>query len=238
MRNFVSDDGSLSFTAATALTGGRFYRSGGLVGIIAATVASGAVATLETCGVYEYEKAAEAIAIGDDLFWDVENDVLTVLPIGPRVGIATRAAESGDDYVRVMLAERASYGDRITVVGTYDFAEHGGAVGTITFGPDLPPGYYVDSAHYDVKTVPTSGGSATIALGFETIGATTVKAATAFDNAAYSSTGLKAASGPVAATPSTWLATDSAGKAFSITIATAALTGGKIAVAADLRRVA
>ena len=61
MRNFVSDDGSLSFTAATALTGGRFYRSGGLVGIIAATVASGAVATLETCGVYEYEKAAEAI---------------------------------------------------------------------------------------------------------------------------------------------------------------------------------
>ena len=40
MRNFVSDDGSLSFTAATALTGGRFYRSGGLVGIIAATVAS------------------------------------------------------------------------------------------------------------------------------------------------------------------------------------------------------
>ena len=67
---------------------------------------------------------------------------------------------------------------------------------------------------------------------------TTVKAATAFDNAAYSSTGLKAASGPVAATPSTWLATHSAGKAFSITIATAALTGGKIAVAADLRRVA
>ena len=65
-----------------------------------------------------------------------------------------------------------------------------------------------------------------------------VKAATAFDNAAYSSTGLKAASGPVAATPSTWLATDSAGKAFSITIATAALTAGKIAVAADLRRVA
>lgn len=237
MSNRIAGDESHNFTAGSALTGGKLYRSGNLIGVIAASVASGAAAVLQLCGVFLYAKATGAITAGQDAFWDETNDVVTTSPIGPRVGVFPVAADSGDAYARVKLDSRGSYAARETIVGIYDFAVHGGAVGSIAFGPDLPEGYYVDSAHYDVLTVPTSDGSATIALGFETIGADTVKAATAYNNAAFSSTGLKAASGPTAATPSTWLATGSA-KAFSITIATAALTAGKIAVAADLRRVA
>lgn len=237
--NRISDDDRLTFTAETAYTGWTFRRQNGLLGVVAATVASGAVGTLHTCGVFDVAKVSGlAILEGADLFWDEVNEEATSRPVGYRIGVATVAAASGDTTVRCMLGEKAEYAERMTVSGEYDFAVHGGVVGTITFGPDLPVGYYIESAHYNVKTVPASGGSATIALGFESIGAATVKAATAFDDAAYSSTGLKTAAGPTPTTPSTWLEISEAGKQFSLTIATAALTAGKIVVAADLRRAA
>jgi len=238
--NRIADDDRQNFTAEAAYSGGDLRLVGHNLGVVTADVASGEVGAMYTCGVFELPKTEGlAIAEGADLFWDPIDETVTSKPQGPRIGHATRAALSADTVVRCMLAERADYADRLTLVGEYDFDVHGGAVGSIVFGPALPAGYYVDHAHYDVITVPTSGGSATIALGFETVGATTVKAATAYDNAAYSSTGLKAAAGPTAQTPTTWVATDASGaKRFVIAIATAALTAGKIRVAADLRRAA
>ena len=48
---------------------------------------------------------------------------------------------------------------------TYDFADYGGAVGLITLPLELPDGAIVTRGVVDVVTAPTSGGSATIALG-------------------------------------------------------------------------
>lgn len=110
----------------------------------------------------------------------------------------------------------------------YSFAVQGGAVGTVSLLDEqgkackLPKNAIVLQAMIDVLTDPTSGGAATIALG---TGASTtdLKAATAI--ASY--TGL------VAGVPVDTAATAiklSADQTPSATIATAALTAGKINV--------
>lgn len=109
---------------------------------------------------------------------------------------------------------------------TYDFAVHGGAVGQIDLATSakslLPVGAVVTGVHYKVITAPTSGGSATIAIGDVASGARYL-AATAFDNAAYAINNVAAAAIGV---PMNITAANN-GK-FAITIATAALTAGKI----------
>ncbi|NET97612.1 hypothetical protein, partial [Okeania sp. SIO1H2] len=60
----------------------------------------------------------------------------------------------------------------------YDFAIHGGAISTITLDTaTIPDNAIITGAYVDVLTDPTSGGSATIALGLNTT--TDVLAATA-----------------------------------------------------------
>jgi hypothetical protein len=109
---------------------------------------------------------------------------------------------------------------------TYDFAVHGGAIGQIDLATAakslLPVGAVVTSVHYKVITAPTSSGSATIALGDVASGAR-YKAATAYNDAAYAIDFVAAAAIGV---PMNITAANN-GK-FAITIATAALTAGKI----------
>ena len=106
----------------------------------------------------------------------------------------------------------------------YDFDAVGGAAGAITLTAmdgtalTLPGNAVVRNVVYEVVTAPASSGSATIALGI--LGNTDAfKAATAFDNAAYT-----AASHPHNEVP---LKNGGAPVAFLATIATAALTAGK-----------
>ncbi len=106
----------------------------------------------------------------------------------------------------------------------YDFAVDGGATGFINLADNfaLPVGSVIVDVYYYVETAMTSGGSATVAIG-DADTAARYLAATAFDNAAYADEKVaKAAIGVP-------FKTDSAndGK-FGITIATAALTAGKI----------
>jgi hypothetical protein len=106
----------------------------------------------------------------------------------------------------------------------YDFSVEGGAVSAIDIanGKGLPVGALIIDVYWKMDTAFTSGGSATVAIGDATNGAR-YKAATAFDNAAFADEGVvKAAIGvpfKVAA------AAD--GKP-AVTVATAALTAGKI----------
>lgn len=112
---------------------------------------------------------------------------------------------------------------------TYDFAVLGGAVGAVTLrdavtggSAVLPKGALVRDCVIDVVTAPTSGGSATIALG--TGQATTdLKAATAI--ATY--TALLACVPVGTAATAIKLTAD---RTMSATIATAALTAGKFYV--------
>lgn len=111
--------------------------------------------------------------------------------------------------------------------GLYDFSVLGGAVGAIKLkdedGTDLiiPSKAIVTSVYIDVLTAPTSGGAATIAFGANTT--TDFKAATAI--ASYT--------GIVAGIPVGTAATAvkmTADRNITATIATAALTAGKIYV--------
>ena len=115
-------------------------------------------------------------------------------------------------------------GSLVTKECTYDFSKNGGAVGFIAIcgNQPVPVGAIVVDMHYLVQTAFTSGGSATVALGDAASGARYL-AATAFDNAAYTvNTVAKAAIG----TP---MNLDSANEGkMGITVAVAALTGGKL----------
>ena len=106
----------------------------------------------------------------------------------------------------------------------YDFAVHGGAVGQIPVcgNQSIPSGAVVMDMYYMVETAFTSGGSATVALGDVASGARYL-AATAFNNAAFT------AAVPAKAAIGVPFKLDSANKGkLAITVATAALTAGKM----------
>ncbi|MFG6101193.1 hypothetical protein U2F10_02995 [Leptothoe sp. EHU-05/26/07-4] len=100
----------------------------------------------------------------------------------------------------------------------YDFSIHGGAIGTITMPLTTPDNAIITECIVDVLTDPTSTGSATIALGLNTT--TDLLAATAI----ASVTGIVVAKEQAAAFKLT------AERNLQLTIATAALTAGKLAV--------
>lgn len=109
----------------------------------------------------------------------------------------------------------------------YDFAVDGGAVGDIdlTKTAAVPAGAYITSGWVEVDVVPTSGGSATIAVKVE--GANDIINAAAISGAPWSSTGRKSTI-PVG-TGVTSVKTTAARKVIA-TVGTAALTAGSFDV--------
>jgi hypothetical protein len=101
---------------------------------------------------------------------------------------------------------------------TYNFATDGGAVSTIELPVTVPSGAIVYGGLIDVDTAPTSGGSATIALGLNTN--TDLLAATA----------IASVTGRVAIVPVFTAASavkTTADRKLKLTIAVAALTAAK-----------
>jgi hypothetical protein len=109
----------------------------------------------------------------------------------------------------------------------YDFAVDGGSVGQIRLdtkagAKPIPSNAIIKAVYYNVETAMTSGGSATVSIG--DVGASArYLALTAFDNAAYTANAPKAAAigVPVKVTAA------NIGQ-FSVSVAVAALTAGKI----------
>lgn len=107
----------------------------------------------------------------------------------------------------------------------YDFAVSGGAVGDITLvGDSVPNGAIVTDVLLHVNTVPTSGGSATVAVKIQS--SADLNSADAISGAPWSTTGAKR--GDFTATTAPILLT--ADRAITATVATAALTAGKFTV--------
>lgn len=106
---------------------------------------------------------------------------------------------------------------------TFDFAEFGGAVGSIPLELELPSGAIIHRGFVDVDAAITSGGSATIALNM--IGSGT--------QAILSATAIASVTGVVALTANTTPVkiSSTTGKAkLNVTVAVAALTAGKFDV--------
>jgi hypothetical protein len=102
---------------------------------------------------------------------------------------------------------------------TYEFAVDGGAVGTLNLPVTLPAGAIIYGGMIDVDTDPTSGGSATVALGLNTN--TDLLAATA----------IASITGRVAIVPVFTAASAvklTAERTLKLTVAVAALTAGKM----------
>lgn len=107
------------------------------------------------------------------------------------------------------------------VKATYDFTVHGGAVGDIELDLKLPAGAIVYNGFINIVTDPTSGGSATVAIKIE--GAADLLAATA----------IASVTGQLDTIPDGTAANVvvlTAERKLTVTVATAALTAGKMDV--------
>ena len=100
----------------------------------------------------------------------------------------------------------------------YDFSEDGGAAGDVSFGRKLPAGAVVTEIVSDEITALTSGGAATVQL---KAGSTDLTDALAFD------TDFTGTETQALASSATAIKVSSASE-LKITIATAALTAGKV----------
>lgn len=109
--------------------------------------------------------------------------------------------------------------------GFYEFAVDGGAVGDIALrGERIPAGAVIVDALLDVNTVPTSGGSATVAVKVES--AADVQTAAAISGAPWSTATPKRATFDA----DTAVVKTTASRAITATVAVAALTAGKFSV--------
>lgn len=129
---------------------------------------------------------------------------------------------------KYQIGTQLTKGVKLAMAATYDFATQGGAVGTINLKDStgataiLPKGALLLDSYIDVLTAPTSGGAATIAVNSGQ-SAGDIKAAAAI--AGY--TGIVAGLQQGASVNAVKATADGV---VSITIATAALTAGKMNV--------
>lgn len=110
------------------------------------------------------------------------------------------------------------------VVGEYDFAVDGGAIGSITLRGDntIPAGSVITGGFLEVDTLFTTGTGATMAINVESAG--DIIAATVVSGAPYSTTGRKSII--PAATGATSVKT-TVPRSIVATIATGTVTAGK-----------
>jgi len=106
MKNLVQQSGrNITVTAPYAVNGGDGCLVGSLFGIASNTVAIGAQVPIDTGGVYAITKTAgQTFAQGAKVYWDnTAKSVTSVTTSNTLIGVATKAAASGDATVTVKL---------------------------------------------------------------------------------------------------------------------------------------
>lgn len=98
MTNYISTGERMTVTAPSGgLTAGQVYVVGSKVCVVVSGGLEGASVALMTEGVFEIAKAVGAITIGQKLFFDNTNKVLTTVAAGNvAAGYAFKASASGD----------------------------------------------------------------------------------------------------------------------------------------------
>jgi len=162
----------------------------------------------------------------------------TTGPLNPAIDIASANARYTTITQRstaniTKLVRDLGQGTRIDYIGalgytqvaTYDFAVDGGAIGNIPINARIPTGATITHAFYEVITAPTSAGAATLAFGVDVNDLAGLKAATPI--ASYT-TGY----GDLLPdnTAANFTTKTSNPRNIIMTVATAALTAGKINV--------
>jgi hypothetical protein len=154
-----------------------------------------------------------------------ERKTLTVAEsYSPSVAANWAVAPTTQDAALNALAANNAGGRAFTVSALYDFSVQGGAIGTVSLGVSLPIKAIVLEVVSDVVTAPTSSGSTgTIALAVPTEGVL---------NTALAANGSASTTVPVYHSPNSASPAlpkkCAAARNLSVTIATAAVTAGKI----------
>ena len=105
MRNYVQRGDTLDVTAAAAVKSGGVVIVGSIIGVSNVDAEIGDEFALDVVGVFELPKvAALAIAVGDVVYWDSANKLVTKTAGGnTKLGVATSAAANPSPSVNVRL---------------------------------------------------------------------------------------------------------------------------------------
>lgn len=108
MKNFVANGDSIQLIAGVGgVVGGSIVKQGSLIGVVVASAAEGDQYTLSLKGAYESLPKATGAAwvVGDMLYWDATNSVLTKTGTNNTfAGYAYAAAQSGDALGSILLS--------------------------------------------------------------------------------------------------------------------------------------
>ncbi len=184
-------------------------------------------------------RTASKLLVGDVASSSTVTAKLPTIPDSEllKVGYVTEDIAAGDtgelvfDNKKVIVAAQMPVNGRLTKKFIYDFAVGGGAVNPQNLPDDsgavavIPADACIISAHYEVITALTSGGAATVAMGYTTA-ASGFLAATAYDDGVLVIDTFAAANvnPPIKVT---------AASSIIFTIGGATLTAGKVAIYVD-----
>ncbi len=181
MNNYMGTSDKLNVTAGGTLTSGTpVHVKAGFVAVPESSVASGESVSVVTRGCVRLSKvsgaiastihgAAEAISVGDVVYWDAANSKATIKAVGPAIGRCYAAAASGATTADVAM-EPAAFPSSLWVNAVLDYSLNS-ATGTHALpGAKIPSGYTPIRVIRHVLTTFTSASSdaATIAFGVET----------------------------------------------------------------------
>ncbi|APG48476.1 DUF2190 family protein [Phaeobacter porticola] len=107
MRNYIQPGDSITVTATAAASSGDGVLMGSLFGIASGDAAIGDNLVLTTTGVFEMPKpSTDDLAVGDDLYWDDANGLVTNdddTGSNPFIGLAVSVASNPSGTVNVKL---------------------------------------------------------------------------------------------------------------------------------------
>ena len=100
---FVQDGLAINYRPSEAVAAGEVIVLGSLVGIARLDIAADTLGALATVGVFEIDKAAEAVTLGAVLYWDATEKKVTATATAVYIGKAVTAADAADEKVNVLL---------------------------------------------------------------------------------------------------------------------------------------
>jgi predicted RecA/RadA family phage recombinase len=104
---FIYDGDAIDYTPGANVSAGDVVVQGDLVGVAKRDMVASELGALAVTGVFDFAKSAGvAFTVGQILYWDDTNNVVTTTATGNKqIGKVVRAAASADTLVRVRLSQ-------------------------------------------------------------------------------------------------------------------------------------
>lgn len=103
----------------TKISAGDVVVLGNRIGVAATDIAAGATGSVATCGVFEFDKATGAMALGDCVYWDATNKKITsTASSNTPAGYVIKAQVSADTKVLVSIGEAKKAANCAVAAGT------------------------------------------------------------------------------------------------------------------------